>query len=79
MMFRAVRVAERRPQTLNPAPSERGERSVFPRGLNFKMDKPWKSGTLLHFERSDVSHSMRSLFSVCMFVCAELDAKHLTK
>ena len=68
MMFHAVHVAEHHPQTLNPAPSERGERSVFHRGLNLKMDKPLKSGTLFRFERSDISHNMRPLFSMCMYV-----------
>ena len=76
MMFHAVHVAEHRPQTLNLAPSERGERSVFDRGLNLKMNKPWKSDTLFHFERSDINYNMRPFF--CL-VYAEMDAKHLTK
>ena len=36
--------------------------------FNLKIDKPWKAGTLFRFERSDISHNMRPLFSMCMYV-----------
>jgi len=30
------------------------------------MNKPWKSGTLFHFERSDIIHNTRPWFKLVM-------------